>query len=272
MHVRKESVQIDSTRCRSGATSAVLKLCLALAGSLGLTPVFAESTPHQDEIVAAEANGRMMHLHARAIAAVREAMREDREMRRDRRIAGEITEGRDGRIVVTVLDDDSSAIYRATVSPDGTLQTPVVTVSSPGELSTFESGAALARATAIAFDAPRCGKHYDTIVFPSSESDEWVVYLLPQPVRGSVPIGGSYRLETKAGNVVAGRPYTRTCISLAPGGRSVGMMITHLLDPVPTDVHVFWSLREGKPFYVAATEGGLWKIENGRISAMEDED
>lgn|GEM_PF-1108917 len=272
MHVRKEALRVGSRRRQRITTPLVINICLLLVGLLGFAPAFAEPPARQDDIVAAEANGRMMHLHARAVATVREAMKDDRQMRRDRRVAGEITEGRGGRIAVTVLDGTPSALYRAVVLPDGTLEGPVQAVSTPGALSTFESGAALARATAVASDASRCGKDYDTIVFPSSEQDEWVVYLLPRPVRGSVPIGGSYRLETRGSEVLAGRSYTRTCIALAPIPKSVAMMMTHLLDPVPTDVHVFWSLWEGKPFYVSTTEDGLWKIEEGRITAVRDEE
>ncbi|WP_159744351.1 hypothetical protein [Luteimonas cellulosilyticus] len=233
-----------------------------------------EATPEalQPEIASAQSNGRMMFLHARAVAAVRAAMQEDRDMRRDRRIAGEVTEGRDGKITVTVLDETPAALYRATVLADGTIELPINVLPSPGQLSTLEAGAAQARATALAFDTPRCGKHYDTITFPTNEADQWVVYLMPRPARGSVPVGGAFRLETVGTTVTEGRSYTNTCIAMASNPKSEAMIITHLLDPVPTEVHVFWSLWEGKPFFVSTAEDGLWKIEEGRISPVENED
>ncbi|KLJ01925.1 hypothetical protein [Luteimonas sp. FCS-9] len=230
----------------------------------------ADRGPQESALVAAEENGRTLYLHARAIASVKAEMQRDRAMRRDRRVAGEITEARDGGIAVTVVDRTPSAIYRAVVSPDGTLQAPVEAVAAPGELSAYESAAVRARSMAMAFDAPRCGKDYDAIAFPSSASDGWMAYLLPRPARGSVPIGGSYRLEIEGEGVVASRPYTRSCIALAPSPNSVGMMITHLLDPVPTDVHVFWSLWEGKPFFVGV-ENGAWRIADGRIAPLKGE-
>lgn len=49
-------------------------------------------------------------------------------------------------------------------------------------------------------------------------------------------------------------------------------MVTHLLDPTPTEVHVYWSLWARTPMFVATGEDAIWKIENGRIHRVEDED
>jgi len=47
-------------------------------------------------------------------------------------------------------------------------------------------------------------------------------------------------------------------------------MITHLLDPAPTEARVFWSLWAGKPMFVATPpDGTMWKIENGGIELAE---
>lgn len=191
-------------------------------------------------------------------------------MRRDRRVAGEITEGRNGQVVVTVIDATPAALYRATVAADGTLVSPVAALPEPSPLSATEAAAALARSTALDVELPLCGDDYDTITLPSSEDDEWVVYLVRTPSRGTVPIGGSFRVETRGAEVADWRRYTNTCITLNPAGGAAAMIITHLLDPVATEVHVFWSLWRGKPLYVT-TEEGLWKIEEGRIAAVRDE-
>ena len=100
------------------------------------------------------------------------------------------------------------------------------------------------------------------------EGGGWIVYLLPGTTKqGIVPIGGSYRLELDAAGdrVVTQRGFTRSCITLENPPDSAAMMITHLLDPRPTEVHVFWSLWAGKPMFVG-TSTGLWKIEDGRVT------
>lgn len=222
-----------------------------------------------DANASAEASGQMIYTHYRAIEAVRAAMAADQVMREDARVGGEITLGYGGQIHVTVLDDASAALYRAAVSTDGVLAAPVEAVAVPGELSVNERAAAQARRTALAFDSPRCGEAYDTVVLPSSVEAQWVVFLIPRPAQGVVRLGGSNRVETEGDSVTGWRPYTRSCIDLNPGQDAVAMMVTHLLDATPTEIHVFWSLWKGKPFYVTTGKNGLWKIEDGRIARAD---
>jgi hypothetical protein len=50
-------------------------------------------------------------------------------------------------------------------------------------------------------------------------------------------------------------------------------MITHLLDAVPTEAHVYWSLWAGTPMYLSTPPtGGLWAIESGAIRKIESGD
>ena len=245
-------------------------LCVAL---LGASPAFARGESESgtaEAIASAEASGRMVHTHYRAIEVVREAMHADRTMRRDRRVAEWSTLGYGGQIHVAVLDETSAAIYRAVVSSDGALVAPVEALTAPTVLSEPERDAAQARRTALALDASRCGTDYEAVSLPSSVSGQWVVYLFPRPARGVVRLGGSSRVETEGDAVTAWRPYTRTCIALDPGDNAGAMVVTHLLDPTPTDMHVFWSLWRGMTLYVTTSETGLWKIESGRISAVKD--
>jgi hypothetical protein len=102
----------------------------------------------------------------------------------------------------------------------------------------------------------------------------WRVYMLPATKqRDAVPIGGTYRLEVRDGAVVAQRGFTRSCIALGRGPKVAGMMITHLLDPVPTEAHVHWSLWAETPMYVSTPpDGVLWAIEFGVIRKVESND
>lgn len=109
----------------------------------------------------------------------------------------------------------------------------------------------------------------------NNEGGGWAAYLLPGTTQhGVVPIGGSYRLDLDAAGerILKQRPFTRTCIALdSPRSdrsmKAVAMMVTHLLDPVPTEVHVFWSLWARQPMYVATSEGN-WLIEDGKTRLM----
>lgn len=266
-----------SAKCRVAQAKVSIRRYARVAMMVGAWLVSCAALARDDSTIsnasanaAAEAIGRTIHTHYRAIESVRTAIEADEAMRGDDRVAGEITLGYDGRVHVTVLDDASAALYRASVSHDGVLDGPVEALGAPAGLSPNERAASQARTTALAFDSPRCGEAYDTVVLPSSVEAQWVVFLIPRPSQGVVRLGGSNRVETEGDVVTAWRPYTRSCIELNPAASSVGMMVTHLLDPTPTEIHVFWSLWKGKPLYVATAEDGLWKIVDGRISAVED--
>jgi hypothetical protein len=50
------------------------------------------------------------------------------------------------------------------------------------------------------------------------------------------------------------------------GKEVAGLMLTHLLDPAPTEIHVFLSLAHRVPLWVMTTQNQyLWRVEHGRI-------
>lgn len=227
-------------------------------------------------ILDAEATGRAIYLHDQAAAVATDAVMKLKAFRQDGKrgqLAGWITEQRDEGIVVTFLSSESipRARYRATVASDGRVTGEVEALEEPAALSSYELGAARARATAATAKFEPCSKTYNSVVLRDDrEGGGWIAYLLPGTTQhGVVPIGGSYRLDLDATGekVVGQRGFTRSCIVLENPRDAVAIMITHLMDPVPTEVHVFWSAWARKPMYVGTSQGG-WKIENGRIALM----
>ena len=94
------------------------------------------------------------------------------------------------------------------------------------------------------------------------------VYVLTPPTKKDViPMGGHLRIDVKDGAVVAKRSFTRSCIELAKPrlskkqGAPVAMMITHLLDPVPTEIHAFAVHSAGLPMFVSTPDGALYSVE-----------
>jgi hypothetical protein len=55
------------------------------------------------------------------------------------------------------------------------------------------------------------------------------------------------------------------------GRDTSAMMITHILDPIPTEAHVHWNLWAATPLFVA-TEAGVWAVEDGRIRAVKGQE
>ena len=89
-----------------------------------------------------------------------------------------------------------------------------------------------------------------------------------------IPFGGHHKVTLAADGTAKARPYTRSCLdmSVAPqaGQTPVGLTVSHLLDPTPTEIHVFSSLAAGVPLFVATTSNSLaWEIENGTITKFD---
>jgi hypothetical protein len=132
-----------------------------------------------------------------------------------------------------------------------------------------------ARAALMANKASACVEQpFNTVVLPPADGSPMLVYYLtPQTDPTAIPFGGHYRVEVTDGKVGAVRPFTRSCLSMAfkeDGDKELeALMVTHLLDPVPTEIHVFSSLAAGKPVYVMTTKNGrLWAVEGSRVRLL----
>lgn len=252
---------------------AAMTLSTALAASPGDLP--AELPPAEEAAALRAASGTGMRIfeHDRAAAAATDALGRERAFRRDRGGRGWITEAQDDGILVTFLgagaEGEPVARFRVRVDREGRVVGRPSVLETPQPLNDFEAAAARARALAVETGFAPCTERYNAVVLPAGEGlDAWVAYLLPGTTRRNVvPVGGTYRVDIGlAAGAVALRPYTRTCIQLENEPRAVGLMITHLLDAVPTEVHVFWSLWAGKPIYVATPpNGAVWAVEGASV-------
>lgn len=122
-----------------------------------------------------------------------------------------------------------------------------------------------------------CGKApFNTVVLPPTEPDAPIpVYLLtPQTERDVYPLGGHFRADVESSGRVTIRAFTKAGLPMrrpAAGGKSVeALVVSHLLDPTPTETHVFSSLAAHLPIYVV-TGDRLWAVEGNRIRALERE-
>ncbi len=115
----------------------------------------------------------------------------------------------------------------------------------------------------------RCSQQsFNPVVLPTGKEDGglYVYFLTPQPTLNDIPFGGHFRHEVVGGEVVASRSFTNSCITLPKtnkeGERPVAMTISHILDPTPTEIHVFSSFVAGMPIYVITTQNEyVWSTE-----------
>ncbi|MEA3063228.1 MAG: hypothetical protein QOJ94_3009, partial [Sphingomonadales bacterium] len=136
------------------------------------------------------------------------------------------------------------------------------------------------RAAALAAFAakglPRCSKApMNTVVLPPAAPDgpTYVYVMTPQTDSKIIPFGGHYRIAVAAdGTVGEIRPFTNSCIAMPykppHGATPAAMVITHLLDPVPTEIHVFASFVAGVPIMVITKDGRLWAVSGASILSV----
>lgn len=184
----------------------------------------------------------------------------------DPRVQGWITDERDDGIDVTYVDATPAALYRVSVDAQG--QATALDARPPA-LSPAQVAAARARVAAEAGTPASCSGLYNPIVIPGTTPDSWLVYLLPAARdEDTVPLGGAWRIEVRDGQPAGRRAFTHSCITLDNPPDGEGFAVTHLLDPLPTEIHVFWSLWADKPMLVT-TSRGTWAIAHGAIQAVQ---
>ena len=167
------------------------------------------------------------------------------------------------------------ALYRVTVSAEGKAGEPEEL--KPGVPLT---GDQIAQAAARAIAARQkfefmCTPQFNAVVLPRGSGDKrsWVVYMLPGTTdASSIPFGGAYRVETdwKGSRVLSKRAFSKSCLQMPVRSDLESLVVTHLLDPHPTEIHVFLSLLAHKRIFVGTAENEfLWAVQDGKILFVE---
>jgi hypothetical protein len=169
------------------------------------------------------------------------------------------------------------AVYRAQVVGGRIASQEVFTGAGRPALSPILRRMAAARAAVADLDRQPCGGDFNVIVVPpASDTAPVEVYKLsPQMQRGHYPLGGHF-LATVApdGTVASTRAFTNACVDLeatAPAGgvEPRPLVVTHLLDPLPTEIHVFLSLWMNRPLVVGTgAPERQWTVSRGRIGLI----
>lgn len=114
------------------------------------------------------------------------------------------------------------------------------------------------------------------VIPPETEGAPLDLYVLtPQTEAGTYPFGGHTRATlSPSGEVLSQRYFTNSCLNMRPQesreGRLEALMVTHLLDEIPTEIHVFMAIWVGLPVYVAAGER-VWEVTPDRIRLIDSQ-
>jgi hypothetical protein len=151
-----------------------------------------------------------------------------------------------------------------------------------GEESTLtEEELRLVQARKAAIDAmgslTMCSKARPNVIVvpdPADAALTHVYVMTPQARNDSFPMGGHRRIDVRDGTIVASRAFAKSCLELGnqkipAGAKPLGMFVGHLLDPVPTEIHVFTVFSSGLPLFVGVPDGRVYsiKVEDGKAQA-----
>lgn len=261
----------------------------ALAAALLLfsTPAAAQITPkvagaEQAALAVASERGRLIHAYDRAawlgtddmLAKVSDPAS---------KVAGYIADGPADapRLIFFDRQPTPSAVYVAQLRDGKLIEGRLL---APGDNRTIGpatqrmiAAVGIARqAITAAGDAGPCeNAPFNTVVLPpaSAKAPVTVYFLTPQVTADRIPFGGHYAVDVTAdGTPGPIRRFTNSCLALsikeAQAAKDGFLFITHLRDPVPTEIHVFTSLAVGRPVLVG-TQGIkplIWTVDGDRIA------
>jgi hypothetical protein len=258
---------------------------LLLLGLIGLSP--SSAAPPKAEMSAAEASATRLALErGRLIYAYDQAAwhgTDDLVKRvpdHPSKVAGWIVDGPADAPQLVFYDKDDAdphAVYVADFRGTRLSSSRVLGAVDDRSLSPARKAMIAARRAAVqalaAANVRACkDQPFNTVVLPpSAPGGPTLVYILtPQTDPKAVPLGGHYRIEV-AGDGSAGkpRPFTNACMEMPfadkRGRRPEALVVTHLLDPIPTEIHVFASLATGLPIFVGTKDRRVWAVDRNGI-------
>lgn len=90
---------------------------------------------------------------------------------------------------------------------------------------------------------------FNIVILPASATgDSDSIYLLSPQVDESIPFGGHHRIDFSEDREIARRAFTNSCVSIP--SNSTALAISHFLDPIPTEIHIFSMYAARRPVYV----------------------
>ncbi len=170
------------------------------------------------------------------------------------------------------------ALYRGRVENRRVISREIFRPGAGPELTPMQRRIAAARTLLSQIDLRVCapGTPNLAVIPPDSLDAPMDVYVLtPQTQTGIYPFGGHSRATfSAAGSLLSRRAFTNSCLNMSDrpeGGNQVASIaVTHLLDPIPTEIHVFMSIWMNLPVFVGTGEPRrVWEVTGDRILLVD---
>ncbi|MGO1080491.1 hypothetical protein [Inquilinus sp. CA228] len=122
-----------------------------------------------------------------------------------------------------------------------------------------------------------CSKTYRPVAFREPGTPNWRVYALATSTEpGVFMVGGHYSfLLSPDGHRIlsGGRLPPPSCLAgekTTEGHRAVAFMVAEPVSTIPTELHVFLSLRQDLPLIVLTADGKRWLVAHGTIATVRE--
>lgn len=192
-------------------------------------------------------------------------------------IVGWVTEPTETGIVVRFIrrgGQGPEAAYDVTVDAGGAA--PVLARRDGAPLTPDQAAQFAAAQTALGrLDQP-CSKTYRPVAFRDPGTRNWRVYALATSEDpGVFMVGGHFRflVSPDGGRILSGgRLPPPSCLAgqkSAEGHPAVAFMVAEPVSAIPTEVHVFLSLRQNLPLIVVTADSKRWLVAHGTIATMQ---
>jgi hypothetical protein len=264
----------------------VFKASMILVGTaLALIPSSLAASPHTGVQRATE-RGKAIYLYDRAGWITADDLATRLRKSRHREIGGWVVTTAANGLHVQYFGKDAAAdrvIYSADVSETTLSNAQVYPMAEAPLLQ--EPASRMARALRAAWAEmrqhrewqPCTNARFNTVVLPPQPDGAIPVYFLtPQTELNSFPFGGHYEIDIGSdGRTGFTRAFTRSCITMAKPSAGLTdapamLFLTHLLDPHPTEIHVFEQYQIGVPLVVGTGPRTVWKVENGTVEDISN--
>ena len=255
-------------------------IAMLLALMLAL-PATAQTPEERTRLDWALARGRLLFEVDRAAWVTTDDLQERLPQADQRRVRGWTVERDGGGFDVNYFmmgeDNVLRALYRARVENRRVVSRDTFRPGAGPELTPLQRRIADAYRLIAQTEIRICSERPNLAVIPpdSLEAPMDVYVLSSQTREGIFPFGGHSRATfSAAGALLSQRAFTNSCINMsnAPerGNSIVGVAITHLLDPIPTEIHVFMSIWMAVPVAVSTGEPlRIWQVTGDRIELMD---
>jgi hypothetical protein len=170
--------------------------------------------------------------------------------------------------------EEPVAAYKGQVRANGIASREIFPIGQRPPLTATQRRMVAAVEAARQTDRRPCGRSpFNPLVVPPESADKPVeVYLMTPQTKDALPVGGHYKVTVSADGKIAGtRPFANSCLAMPAKQKGAAMLVvSHVLDPLPTETHVFTAMAAGVPMAVVTTKTGqIWRVSANGISAME---